>query len=84
LEGKVNVSGKIEKRGPGFMIGELGYFGILQKHPFSITGESEGIVLALRIEDIHKMSNDIKNIISLIVIKESLELLSNPEQGEPI
>jgi hypothetical protein len=54
----------------------------LQKHAFSVTGESEGIVLALRMGDIRKMSNDIQNIVNLFVIKESLEILSNPEQDE--
>lgn len=50
LEGRVVIAGAAEKEGPGFLIGTLGYFGILPKHAHSIIGDSDGIVLALRLE----------------------------------
>ncbi len=68
----MSVSGDAEKKGAGFVIGELGFCGILDRHAVSVIGDSDGIVMALRFEDINKMDKSIKAIINSYMVGRSL------------
>jgi len=49
VEGKVQVFGEPEKRGPGYFIGDVGYAGLMGNHCTGVIGASDGILLAIRI-----------------------------------
>lgn len=50
------------------MIGELAYFGILDKHAFSVIGDSDGIIMAIRFEDLLKLDKTTRSIINSFLI----------------
>jgi hypothetical protein len=45
-------------------VGELGFCGILDRHAVSVIGDSDGIVMALRFEDINKMDKAVKAVLN--------------------
>ena len=68
----MTVAGDAEKKGAGYFIGELGLSGILDRHAVSIVGDSDGIVLAMRFEDINKMEKGTKAIVHSFAVMKSL------------
>lgn len=53
----------------------MAHLSLVSKHVYSVIGDSDGIVLALRYEDIGKMSKDFRNAINFAIVKNSLEIV---------
>ena len=59
------------------MFGYYGFFNLLEKHAETMTGDSEGIVLAFRLDELTKFSEDIRNTMINYCLRRSLKELKN-------
>ena len=63
------MSGTPEKKTTGFVYGHLKMMDLLDNHARSIIGESDGLVIAFRYNDITKFSNEVRNILTEICLR---------------
>ena len=63
------------RRGVGFCFGESAYCGIVHKHARSIVGDGDGIVMAIRLEDINKFHRDIQVILHNYLTNKCIQSL---------
>ena len=63
------MSGDSDKKTVGFVFGHLKLLNLLENHARSVIGDSDGLILAFRFNDIPKFSNEIRNTLTEMCLR---------------